>query len=180
MRILVVAVMMAASTFGAGASSILVIGDGGLVGGASVEVLNDGHVLAAAPSVITLGTPIAAVDPDVEAEGPAPADEPLSIAPLPTVIRAGIEGQAFTRALDLGGAGSTQTGESEEPLASVPAPPKAKKQPATDEPPQAAAQPSPEQPAPRPPVAPKQPAPVHVAPQPAVSSAPAAPMKLPE
>lgn len=100
MRILTTAILLASATFGAEASSILTIDDNGPVRAPSVLVLNDNAPMVT--SMVRLGPPEPiADDPDVIVEGAK--DEatglPFAIPALPTVIRAGIEGDAFARSL---------------------------------------------------------------------------------
>lgn len=111
MRILATAFLLAMASASAQASSIIVIGDDGEVDGNSVSVITGGSELARSPSVLVIGpAEIAAV----EAEDMASDAEPLVIAPLPMVIRAGIEGEAFTRAISPDGAGSAQMDDDEQ------------------------------------------------------------------
>lgn len=131
MRILTAAVWLVAATCSAEASSILVIDDAGTVRSPSTLALNDGRALATSPSMLTLGPPTA--EPDV-GEGATKAEP---IPSQPTVIRAGIEGEAFARALAPGAAGPAESGESP---TSVPA--AAAKQPAEAQAPRAAVDPT--------------------------------------
>ncbi len=107
MRIVTAAVLFLAASAGAEASSILVIEDNREVRGNSLAAINDGRELSISPSVMMIGTPKPAAAPKTEASAAAP--DPLAISPLPMVIRAGVEGEAFTRALAPDGTGAAQT-----------------------------------------------------------------------
>ncbi|MCO5083191.1 MAG: hypothetical protein M9955_16230 [Rhizobiaceae bacterium] len=116
MRILATAFLLAMASASAQASSIIVIGDDGEVDGNSVSVITAGSELARSPSVLVIGpAEIAAV----ESEDMASEAEPMVIAPLPMVIRAGIEGEAFTRAISPDGTGSEQMDDEQQPQAVV-------------------------------------------------------------
>lgn len=101
MHIATAAFLLATATSGAGASSIIVIDDNGtMMHAPSVQVLGAADAPAVAASVLHLGAPGPA--PDEIAVAPPPGsetEEPVSIPLMPTIIRAGIEGDAFTRSL---------------------------------------------------------------------------------
>lgn len=101
MRILAAAFFFAAATSDAGASSIITIDDNGaMIRAPSVEVLGASDAPIVASSVLHLGAPGPVPDEIVVAPPPgSETSEPVSIPLLPTVIRAGIEGDAFTRSL---------------------------------------------------------------------------------
>ena len=102
MRIFMTAAIIA-TTFGAAeADSIVRLGSEGAIESPSVITLGESRSDASAPSIVALGEPappLAATEPDpMETAATRQKDVPLASAPMPTVIRAGIEGEAFTRA----------------------------------------------------------------------------------
>ncbi len=105
MRILTTAVLVAMASANAHASSIVVIGDDGAVNGNAVDVVSSGGELAGSPSVLTIG---GAQSPLPAVENAGTEADAVDIPPLPMVIRAGIEGEAFTRAISPDGAGTAQ------------------------------------------------------------------------
>ena len=113
MRVLTAAFLVLAATHGAGASSIIIVGDANATSSGALSIVGDTQTLANSPSVISIGTP-AKTGSLIEPVDPAPNanDEPIPAQPV--VIRAGVEGAPYERSGETAGSGAVQTATSDQ------------------------------------------------------------------